>query len=361
MVAGVARDKLAEHFEYCTRLAWFWHTKGNRDLSDSELREFNDFFSTNYHSGEYSVRVEILVRAKVLVNRGSDYFFRYPYAYYFLKGRYLSHHLQEPDTRAYITHCCKHLYVRENANTILFLAHHTNDEFMIRAIVETLRERFPNVTPITFNGDTQAIAKLIDDAPKLEYSGEKPEKHRERVSQLRDEFDDGNDGLAEREEIGDELSLLAQLIVLFKTVDILGQILKNQYARIERSRKVELLGELFSAPLRSLHSFYDYIEKNPDYLVAEIDAALEKRHNLSDVEKRRTLSKNIVASIVQVVSYGAIQKASSSVSAEALHADIREAVKRNGTLAFRLIESGLTLDSPATLPRQMLKDLMEDG
>jgi len=206
-----------------------------------------------------------------------------------------------------------------------------------------------------------AIAAVIENAPKLKYSGEKPEAHRTRVSTIKDEIDDGSDGLAEKEEGGKSLSLLAQLTILGKTVDILGQILKNQYARIERTRKVDLITELFSGPLRSLRSFHDFFERTPDYLVAEIDSALEKRANLKDSERRKALARKIVATIVQVISFSFIHRAGASVSGEVLSADVHEAVKRNGTLAFRLIESGLLLDSPTPVPRDILTKLKEDA
>lgn len=356
--AGVRADKLTEVFEFSTRLAWRFHTLQATELNEHELRAFNDEFSAKFQPGDLQPRLEQLTKAKVLVNRGAHYEFRYPYAYYFLKGRYLSQYLREPDIQAYVKHCCTHLYVRENANTILFLAHHANDEFVVKAIVDSLCTLFSDCEPLKFSGDTVAVAALIENAPSLQYSGVKPEEHRARVSELKDELDDGDDGLAEKEEEGEVLSIFAQLTVLFKTVEILGQILKNQYARIERPKKVELITELFAGPLRSLRSFYTYFEKRPDYLVAEIDATLEKRGKLEPAARQR-LAKATVARVIQAVSFGFVQKAAVSVSAEALMADVRDAVAANGTIAYRLIHSGVLLDAPGDLPRDVLRKLKE--
>ena len=361
VAAGIPADKLTEPFEFSTQLAWFFHSKNSRELPENELREFNDSFSEKYHPGDFALRIESLIASKILIKRGNYLAFRYPYVYYFLIGRFISQKLNDKEIRSFVTNCCKHLYVRENANTILFLAHFTTDEFVIDAIAGALHSLFLDFTPLTFSEDTKLVASVIENAPILTYTGEKPEEHRKRVGELRDDLDDGGDGLQDSEEAGSHLSLVAQLTVLFKTIEILGQILKNQYARIERPRKVELISEIFSGPLRALHSFFAAFEKHPDYLVAEIDAALEKRGKLSDPEVRQRIAKRVVGHIVQAMSFGFTQKAGAAVSGDALRVSVSDSVRENGSLAFRLIESSLILDSPAPLPRSLLKALLEDS
>ncbi|MBK7491531.1 MAG: hypothetical protein IPI17_05615 [Nitrosomonas sp.] len=120
--------------------------------------------------------------------------------FYYLKGQYLSENLLDPGVRDYIGHCCQHLYVRDHANTVLFLAHHTNDDFVLKAIAEALHNLFKGRNPIKFDGDTGVINQLIADAPKLIYSGETPTEHRARRNTIEDQMDDDHDGLAESEE-----------------------------------------------------------------------------------------------------------------------------------------------------------------
>ena len=50
-----------------------------------------------------------------------------------------------------------------------------------------------------------------------------------------------DDGLVENEEVSKELSLIAKMTMLSKTTEILGQVLKNQYSKIERVRKTEII------------------------------------------------------------------------------------------------------------------------
>jgi hypothetical protein len=268
--------------------------------------------------------------------------------------------LDDIDLRAYIRHCCTHLYVRENANTVLFVAHHAVDDFVLQCILDALKTLFNQHVPVKFSGDTKAITEFIKQAPMLTYSEERPEVHRSRVNKLKDKVDDGHDGLLDHEEVGTTLSLIARLTALFKTVEILGQILKNQYPRIERRKRVDYLSELFSGPLRALRGYYEYIERNPDYLVSEIEAALKKKDKMRDSEERRTIARQVAANFTQLISFGFLMKTVAAVSADTLLEDINEAVKRNRTPAFRLIELGVRLDSPRRPPRELLRGLNND-
>lgn len=358
--AGVRKEKLTEVFQYSTQLAWFFHTQGRSELSEVDLREFNSYFTKKWHTVDFAARLDVLGRAKVLCKRGADYAFRYPYIYYYLKGKYLSDTLNDIETRAYIGHCCKHLYVRDYAHTILFLAHHANDNFVLQCITEPLHASFKHRAPVQFKGDTKEVAGLVDTAPKLAYMGGDALDHRDKANALRDELDDGRDGLAEREEAHEELSLIAQLTVLFKTIEILGQVLKDQYSRIPRERKAQVIDELFAGPLRALRDFYNYLERNPDHLIAEIDAALQRIGTVEE-ERRKTIAKRVVAAVVQLVSAGLLFRTSRAVSSENLKEDIREVVKRNGTLAYKLIELGVILDSPKSIPRELVTRLGEEA
>lgn len=358
--SGVRADKLTELFQYSAYLAWEYHRKNSKELSEIDLRAFNSQFSKEWHTVDFSKRLEILLKAKVLAKVGQDYSFRYPYIFYYLKGQYLSENLQDISIRDYISRCCKHLYVRDHANTVLFLAHHTNDDFVVRCIAEALHYIFKSHNPLKFNGDTQVVSKFIEDVPKLVYSGETPEVHRPRRNALRDQLDDGHDGLAESEEDSEELSLIAQLTMLFKTTEILGQVLKNQYSKINRVRKRELITDLFNGPLRAISNFYDFFEKYPEGLINVIEAALKRKGKIVLEDERKSVAKRIAANLIQFVTLGFLMRASQSANSENLLEDVHNVVSESETPAFKMIEIGILLDSPKDIPRGKLKEILKE-
>lgn len=358
--AGTKPDKLDEIFHYSTKLAWQFHSLGKRELSKIELRQFNDEFTKKWHTVDFDKRLSILIDARVLCKVGNDYAFRYPYIFYYLKGKYISENLSNLLIRDYVEKICSHLYVRDHANTVLFLAHHSTDEFVLESIASALKNLFKNQEPLRFNGDTGQASRIIVEAPKLAYSGESPAEHRARRSALQDELDDGEDGLIEAEEESEELSLIAQLTMLFKTTDILGQVLKNQYSKIHRTRKRELIEEIFDGPLRAVATFYDYFNKNPDALFSEIETALKKKGTVENPEVRQAIAQKVVANIIQFVTYGFLMRAARSAGSDPLLEDVNFVVKQNKTAAYKLIELGMNLDTPKAIPRSHLEELFKE-
>jgi len=358
--AGVEPDKLTEVFHYATQLAAEYHRLGKSELSEGELRDFNTEFSGRWHSVEFGSRLAMLLRARVLCQVGTDYGFRYPYIYYYLKGQFLADNIRDPEIREYVEHCCLHLYVRDYAHTVLFLAHHTTDAFVLEAMMRSLDSLFKEWTPITFSGDTNGIRQLIEDAPKLVYSGETPEEHRRKANALRDNVVNETDDADEAEEESGELSIVAQVTMLFRTIEILGQVLKNQYAKIERPRKGAILEGLFNGPLRALKSFYEFCERNPEGMVLAIEAVMRRKGELNEKE-RRLLARRVVAGLVQVLTFSFLWRAARAANAEALREDVRGVVDGGASVAFRLIDLCIDLDSPRPIPRQKLLGLEREG
>lgn len=360
--AGVQKQHWGSMIEYCSHLAWLLHATEHKELTLEDMRAFNDRFSKEQHRVDFDVRLRDLLRARILAQHGQYVRFRYHYIYYFLKGRFLASQLEDLATQAYIRECCAHLYVRENANTILFLAHHAfKNPMFLDCIVQAVTTTFKSHAPIQFNGaDTAPVAEFVRNLPKLSYNGEDPEKMRDKTNRTKDELDDGHDGLADKKQLGDELGFMAELIALFKTVEILGQIVKNQIASVPREKRVELLKLLMEGPLRALTAYFEMFMTDRDVAEREIAAMLEKHHAISDKKERQEMAKRLLAHFLQLVSYGFVAKAVSSVSSDALQEDVDAAAKSLNSPAAKLIALGVRLDGPGRLPRSDLSKTIDE-
>lgn len=360
--AGVSAQRWESIIEYCSHLAWHYHGAGVKELEKSQLREFNRAFEREQHSVDFESRLADLLRARVLLQSGEYFRFRYHYIYYYLKGRYLSKRLDDLEIQAYVKRCCKHLYARENANTVLFLAHHAYAEkFFLACIVDALNLPFAGVPEIRFDGeDTKKVAELVAEVPKLVYTGESPEDHRKRTNEEKDQLGEPPDGLSDSEESSDELSLPAQIASTAKTVEILGQVLKNQYAVIGRLQRVDMLRQLMRGPLRGTQAVLNELMQSQELLIAELEEHLEKKAQIQDKEKRQTVARRILANLLQAIAFGFVQRTAASVSSRELTEDVHTAAMSIGTPAARLIELAVRLDSPDPLPRELMKKLGAD-
>jgi hypothetical protein len=360
--AGIPPNRLDSYIHYCSHLAWHFHGSNVKELDRSQLEQFNDKFRRDEHSVDFDTRIDELLRARILSKSGDYYRFRYPYIYYYVKGRYIASRLDDLEVQAYVKRCCKHLYARENANTLLFLAHHAYaDNFFISCIVEALNLPFAGRPEIRFDGeDTKHIAALVSEAPKLVYSGESPENHRERTNEEKDKLGDVPDGLSDAEEGSDDLSLLAQLASTAKTVEILGQILKNQFAVYSRERRVSMLQQLMRGPLRGIRALLDELTGSQDLIIAELEEHLERKAHITDPERRSSYARRIMAHLLQISAFGFIQRTAISINSRDLADDIRTAANSISSPAAQLIELAVRLDSPDPLPRALIKKLITE-
>lgn len=360
--AGVQKQHWGSMIEYSSHLAWQLHATEHKEMTTDDLRAFNDRFSKEQHRVDFDTRLRDLLRARVLAQHGQYVRFRYHYIFYFLKGRFLASQLTDLVTQAYIRECCAHLYVRENANTILFLAHHAfKNPMFLDCVVQAVTTPFRSSSPIQFNGsDTAPVSDFIRDLPKLTYNGEDPERMRDKANRTKDELDDGHDGLVDDKHSEGELDFVAELIALFKTVEILGQVVKNQIAAVPRAKRVELLKLLMQGPLRALTAYFDMFMADRDVAEREIAAMLEKRSVISDENERREVAKRLLAHFLQLVSYGFVAKAVSSISSDALQEDVEAAAKSLNSPAARLIALGVRLDGPGKLPRSELSKAIDE-
>lgn len=355
--ARVPKNQWGAIIEYCSHLTWQMHATEHKELSHVELQSFNDRYSKEQMRVELEPRIEQLLKARILSKSGDCVRFRYHYIYYFLKGRYLSKQLADLEVQAYIRSCCAHLYVRENANTILFLAHHSfKDPMFLNCVTDAIDEPFKDYSPISFDGkDTEKVKEFVRDLPKLVYSGKPPEQAREESNRNRDKFDDGHDGLADKKEDLAQDEFAAQAISLLKTVEILGQILKNQIASIPRAQRVSLLKQVMVGPLRAISAFFNVFTSHQLTAQVEIAELLAKRKVLGSDEERQKAARQLLAWLLQSSAAGLIIKAVVSISSDDLMEDIKSASNAIGTPASRLISVGVKLDGPGRIPREIEK------
>jgi hypothetical protein len=360
--ARVSKKDWGKVIEFCTHLAWQLHATENKEISMEDLRQFARKYSDEEVRVELEERLKELLAARILSQSGNYFRFRYHYIYYFLKGRYLSGHLSDLMVQAHVREACAHLYVRENANTILFLAHHAFDNpLFLQCIVDALNAPFRGVAPIEFrNADTAGIGEFVRDLPALAYGGEQPETVREQAHRQRDEMDDGSDGLADRKQADAHEAFIPQMIALLKTVEILGQILKNQISTVNRAKRVDLLEMLLKAPLRLVRAYFAQFLADKDEAQLELVEMLRTMNKDDDDDKRKKLAQRLLAQLMQISSFAFIAKTITSISSDELQEDIDAAAKKVGTPAAKLIAAGVRLDSPRELPRSELRNLLAD-
>ncbi|WP_160152313.1 metallophosphoesterase [Microbulbifer sp. ALW1] len=360
---GVRNDQLNEIFNYLSNLAWFYRCEETKEIYTNKLREFNKIFSEKYTSVDFDNRLKLLTRAKILSASDGFYTFPYPYVYYFFVGKYLAQKLHDEQIKGLVGGLCENLNKRENSGIILFLSHHVNDSWLTDQVSFALQKCFADVAELDLDNDVESLNALV--ASSAELVIEEIDVERSQVEQRKaaDAIEDDGDNTEDSDDsdANEAIDISKKFNLLIKTAEILGQITKNYYGSIERSKKSEYLKEVFGGPLRLLRFVLEETLRDPESLVKDIERAIsDKVKKIDDIDELSRLSQKAAFEVVGMICTGLIAKTALFVTSDRLREDISAVVRDDGSISYRLFEAATELVRPGRLPIDQLKKLSRD-
>lgn len=361
----VRQEHVHEILNYCSQFAWFLHSVKKEKVSDKELRGFHAAFESKFDLEiKFEERKRMLLETNLFLELGDEVGFRYPYSYFFFLGRYLAKNLQNEETLTFIKRCCDNLHVRENGNAMLFLAHHSNDQFVFDALRDAVDSRFAEIAPLQFQQDTDALDKMVDKAPVLIFNEGKRKAGREKAlvedHRIEQTFDGAANGEFDSESASAEkqeaLKLLAEVNGLVKGIELLGMALKANFGAIDADAKQKLIDSLFKGGLRGLRVFVEAFSGVPDHIIAELGAALDDLSSTNPADRERAVKVRIFQ-VIGRFSFWFIRRIGSAVGSRSMAPAIKRYVDNNDTIANQLVGMSSALETPDRIPFQELRDL----
>lgn len=364
-------DEIDAFYSFLTELAYFLYTKKLKEINRESLQKFHAWFCKD----EYKISnsfvtminmdklVEILKNSSIIYGYSETYEFRYKYIYYYFVAKYFAIHLSKDKIRDEVQRLLGMLYVEEYANIIIFLTHHSKEEFIIEGILKNAQQIFSEILPIKFENDIEAINKLIDDIPQMVLEERDVRENRERIMQIKDAIEEEEkekNELKENNELPeappDNMDIFMKLNLCFKYIEIIGQLLKNYHGSLNAKSRYKLGVEAYNLGMRGLNFFIGGLENNIESVVKEITSSIESDKPLDD-DKIEIISKKIVFSLCFFISTGFIKKVSASIGHEKLSETFNEILENNPTNSFNLIDMSIKLDFYNNFPFAELKEL----
>lgn len=364
-------DEIDAFYSYLTELAFYLYKSKLREISKDLLVKFHNWYCYEEYkvSASFDTLInldkllEILLDSSIIYEYAGYFSFRYKYIYYYFVSKYFSIHISKPEIKTEIEKLLSMLYIEEYANIIVFLTHHTKEEFIIDGILNNAMNIFSEYVPIKLEDDVAMINKLVDTIPKFVLEERDVRENRERVMKMKDQIEEEEKEENEIEEdLPDspesELDLFTKLNVSFKYIEIIGQLLKNYHGSLNAKSRYKLGYEAYSMGMRGLDFFMSGLQDNLDSVVKEIMDSIEKPEKLDD-DEIETLSKKILFSLCYFITTGFVKKVSGSIGHEKLSETFSDILKNNSTNSFNLIDISIKLDFYENFPFAELKYLSE--
>ena len=272
---GLTPDIQKEFLNFLKYLAYFMFQRedaeNKRRISYKELESAFNYYSTKFiFTTSLEKTLQLLAEANLFVVDPDTglYKFTYKYLYFYLVAQELAHNVSTPEGKAIVENLCDESYKEEPANILLFLVYHTENTDVVEQLVFTSMLPFESYTPATLDRNDNIFTHLNSLISKVEtkelIADTNPEEERQKALEKRDKVS----RVASKHRLSkkdlDELEKnpdIRDLNKAIRAIKILGQIVKNQKANLNKDLLNDLIKETYFASFRLISFYGNLVEK----------------------------------------------------------------------------------------------------
>lgn len=354
------QSDLNTYQNYCTELAFYFFTKKTSSISVSQHLEFHKHVTSYEKFDLPSLSAErafnTLKRIGVIEHIGDTIEFKYQYTYYYFVAKYLAQTIEKKDTKEIVEKLVQRLYRTEFANILMFLIHFSRNEFIIEELLKYAKDIFKEFNPCKLENDVQQINNLVVELPKLYLKNQTVESVRDEENREMDENEEAEkkdlDELKKPWDINEDISeidLVSKLNLSFKLMEILGQIIKNNYGSMSGPIKNSMLKETYLMGLRTLNIFFSVFNDNTDFILNQLKETLSKYEKVSADRVEKT-ARHLLFALSTQISFVFIKKISDSVGSSKLMDKYPKVQEELDFASVKLVNYLIKLDHSNSFP-----------
>ncbi|WP_103072198.1 metallophosphoesterase [Aquimarina sediminis] len=308
-------------YSYLSELAYELFLNKSNHISEGGFIDLHNKFKDNYDVEISFVKTEqTLIETEILRKVNDFYKFKYTYIYFYFIAKYLADNIEEEHVMKHIKDLSSKLYQSHSANIYMFLSHHSKSKLVIDEIISVTKNLFTDSNILNFNEDINEINNLIKErSENLTLDSTDHVKNKEEELSNRDVVESSviNDDLHIETESNNEIDYISQINTSYKSIEILGHIVKNRYASLRKEEKIHIIENVYFLSIKTLSSMFNVLLEGEEHIKNEIIELIGEDTTITENEKE-TLAKKIMFNMLYMISYSTIKKVSSSISSRDL-------------------------------------------
>ncbi|MDP0286660.1 toll/interleukin-1 receptor domain-containing protein [Glaesserella parasuis] len=282
--AKIDSRNIDKYLNILTELSWVIFINGSNPMDNNTLELFFKEYKKEYILDEEPI-IENLTKCLILkITEEGFITFKYPYIYYFFVAKKIaeSYTKDKDEFNAHVDELVENIYKEDFANILIFITHHTKDEWILDKIKFVLSNLFRNQKPSTLDKEQLGFMKeFITKIPDLVIEQREIKEERSKYNQNLDDYEMIN----EKDNIPDELEskdLFKIINKVFKGIEISGQIINNRYASLKRTELTSLASNGILCGLRFLNHFIELTDMAKNEIIKVISNHLYENPNLTN-------------------------------------------------------------------------------
>lgn len=355
LLKRVPKEKIDLYYAFLPEIAYliFQHNTQSftKDQFNALIKEYAERKDIDSHHLVNLKSHLITLGMLVFDDENEAYRFKHNYTYFYFLGQYFEENMSRPKVSAQVVDICNKIHIRENANIVIFLSYHTRDTLIIGTLLDKAETLFSDEEVFDFGKEnTSKLNQLVTQAPKiiLQHGKEKSERDESLRNRDKAEKQFGND-----DKDLNVLDFGEKIILAFRTVEIIGQLLKNHAYKLDAGPKQEMFTKATNLSMRGLNALVDHF-LDPDQLVEFIQS--EDSASLENEEE----AKEIIFSLAHLIITCFIKATANFTGAEMLRKTYEKSLESNNSKALRFINLSIGLDNYQEPPLAELKRIAND-
>lgn len=373
----------------CERLAWhmFVHNRST-ETAEQTHAIIHDLANFSLATIPAESTINELCAGKLISIIDGAIRFRYGYCYYYFVALYMAHHIDDESVQDAIKSISTELHNEHKANILLYLTYFNRDKRILETVLHVSRRLFSGYPTIVIDEFGSSLCSGFDRV-NLVIPADDIEKNHERNLEVQDrlrreierisppetnERPSGRISVMEKRTRGeektvqvtiagtnpDEALVIQSLNSAHKTIQILGQLMRNMPGTMSGEQKVTIAEECYALGMRMLSCVKELFLVCRDdivrYLIQEDVFECRSKSRSEDHAKERAL--HIFCLIPQSLAFNIIKQISDSVGTSDYIAVYDQVINRHkGDRAFALIDTSVRLDHGTGFPRDLILQL----
>jgi len=356
--AKIRHHEIDSYINCLTEIAGAMFMSAKRGFDTKQFDSFFEAYNKKYVAVDQGNMISNLLASHILQKSLGEIRFKYRYIYYFYAAKYLSESLADSNENKYrIRDLISRLHREDCANIIIFITHHTKDPWIIDEIQLCMMELFEENSEASLqHSDLVFMEDFLKEIPKLVLEQREIERERRKSNLAKDRSEEIQKELDDQVNQLDPSDLLAKVNKTFKSIDIVGQILRNRHGSLDRSTIISLLEQAYGVGLRFLQSFLEISNIAKEEIVQHIEHVLVENPSV-DNEKLEKEAKSIYLLMSYGVIYGVIRKIAFSLGAKEVDELYPVLDNKFGTPAVKLINQSIDLQFMKRFDIKKMKQL----
>lgn len=351
-----------------------------KKITYSEIKTvYDNYYEKVKRHFNFDDIIEDFINVNILEKTPNHYSFKYQYLYNYFVSLYIIDGInkQDPDIKEIIDRLISSIHKEEFANIILFITYLSKDKSIIELLIKKANSIFDDIEPCDFDKHTNFLNSLISQIPKLIMQDRSPKENVDDLMKVKDEIDNYEDDtiFEEESETNEELSeeekrvieIASKINESIKTVQILGQVIKNSPGSIDADVKIKVTISCFSLGMKALNRFIKIVEENINSFVLFIEDIIRKEkgneidlENEIEREKIENLSKKIAFYILEFISIVFVKNISRAIGSNKLEEIFSEVLSENQLTSYKLINASIEIDYIEGFPDINITNLAEE-